>query len=140
MDNLEEKVANLEDRINLLEKAILKKESNLHSTNKETQKKQSIREFLSCKDLDGDTQKTLAIAYFFEVSEKKGSFNADDLKSGFADAKFKAPSNINDRVNQNIKLGYIMDADEKKDSKKSWVLTDTGEKEVENNLNKENEQ
>ena len=33
-----------------------------------------------------------------------------------------------------------MEDEEKKDGKKAWVLTDSGEKEIENNLNKNNEQ
>ena len=46
------------------------------------------------------------------------------------------PANINDAVNKNIEKGYIMDA-KKKDSKKAWTLTATGERFVENDLKEE---
>lgn len=136
--DLEKRVSTLEEKVQLFEQLLQNKKNILDSKN--GQKKQSIREFLSDKDLSNDTQRTLAIAYFFEVLEKKGSFNVDDLKKGFNSAKFKTPSNINDRVNQNLKSGFIMEDEEKKDGKKAWVLTDSGEKEIENNLNKNNEQ
>ena len=138
MTDLEQKISSLEERVSKLEK-IISEPSPTAKTTGHT-KQQSIREFLSSKELDGDTKKTLVIAYFYEVNQNNGPFNTDDIKAGFSSAKFKTPTNINDRVNQNIKLGFIMEHEEKKDGKKAWVLTDSGEKEIENNLNKNNEQ
>ncbi len=137
MTDLEQKINNLEERVSKLEQVI---KVSVVSTATKNSKPLSVREFLSSKELDSDTQKTLAIAYFYEVRQGNGSFNTDDIKNGFRTAKLKLPSNINDRINQNIKSNYMMDADEKKDGKKAWVLTDTGEKEIENNIiHKKNE-
>ena len=55
----------------------------------------------------------------------------------FRSAKEKPPKNINDVINKNINPGkFIMDAASKKDDKKAWVLTSTGEKHVEEELKK----
>ncbi len=134
MKDLERRVKDLEARVLSLENFPVEDEGVAKKN-----KKQSIREFLADRDLEGDTKKTLAISYFFELVENNGFFNTDDLKSSFKKAKYTIPTNINDRINMNLKQGFIMENDEKKDGKKTWVLTDTGEKEVETNLGKKNE-
>jgi len=97
-------------------------------------KRSSAKEFLMTKELKTDTQKTLALAYYLEYIEGMGSFNAVDLEAVFRAAKEKLPKNINDVVNKNIARGLLMEAEERKDTKKAWVLTATGEKYVEEKL------
>lgn len=131
---------NLEQRISLLEERLNKIESKLLDTGTEssgqlmTIKKMSIKEFLMTKTLDDDVKRTLAISYFIEHVENTKPFNADDLKKAFRLAKIKLPSNINDKINMNIRAGRIMEAEEKKESKKAWELTATGEVFVEKEL------
>jgi hypothetical protein len=43
---------------------------------------------------------------------------------------------MNDAVNKNIGRGFFMEAAEKKDSKKAWQLTATGERFVETEMRK----
>jgi len=93
-------------------------------------KKISIKEFMLSKSPIDDIQKTLSIGYYLEKYANYPSFNAKDLETGFGDAKESSPSNINDKVNQNISHGYMMKSREKKDKRKAWVLTNTGEKYV----------
>ena len=85
-------------------------------------------------ELKSEAQKTLALGYYLEHVEGVSSFNIDDLVSVLQAAKEKRPKNINDMVNKNIGRGLFMEAAEKKDSKKAWVLTFTGEKYVEKEL------
>ena len=97
-------------------------------------KKLSVKEFLLTKKPNDDVQRTIVIGYYLEHFESMGSFNIRDLADGFRSAKEPLPSNINDKVNSNIGKGYMMEAKEKKDKLKAWVLTNSGEKFVEEGL------
>ena len=79
--------------------------------------------------------KTIALAYYLEHIEQANSFNANDVANTFQAARENAPANLNDMINKNIGKGYLMESREQKDGKKAWVLTATGEKFVENDLN-----
>lgn len=97
-------------------------------------KKLSVKEFLLAKKPTDDVQRTLVIGYYLEHFESMDSFNIRDLASGFRSAKEPPPININDKVNSNIDKEYMMKAKEKKDKLKAWVLTNSGEKFVEEGL------
>lgn len=90
----------------------------------------SLREFMAEKNPTNDVQRTLVIGFFLEHQKKMTSFNIDDMEREFRGAKLIPPQNINDKINMALRRGFIMEAIEKKSGKKSWVLTDTGEKEV----------
>ncbi|MBI5654391.1 hypothetical protein HZC53_01925 [Candidatus Uhrbacteria bacterium] len=125
--DLERRVALLEERLAKFEEAALKP----FIVQPSETKKISIKEFIMTKKLDDDVKRTLAIAYFIENIENIKPFNADDLKKAFRSAKMQTPTNINDKINMNIRAGRIMEVDEKKESKKAWELTATGESFVE---------
>jgi len=95
-------------------------------------KKTSLREFIIAKKPTDDVKKTLAIGYFLEKTESMSSFNISDLEAAFERAKEKKPTNMNDKVNMNIRNGHLEEASEKKDSRKAWYLTNSGEQFVEN--------
>jgi len=97
-------------------------------------KKLSLKEFILTKKPGDDVQKTLVIGYYLEHFESMDRFKARDLADGFRSAKEPPPTNINDKVNLNIGKGYMMEAKEKKDKFKAWVLTNSGEKFVEEGL------
>ncbi|MGN6117029.1 MAG: hypothetical protein ACTHN2_16065 [Nitrobacter sp.] len=97
-------------------------------------KKQSAKEFLLSKKISTETQKVVALAYFLEKQERLDSFNVPDLEAAFRAAREKLPKNMNDAVNKNVARGFLMEAEQKKDSKKSWQLTSTGERFVEQDM------
>lgn len=133
----EQRVEELEQRVAKLET----RSSPAHSNGllNPKQKKMSPQEFLATKDAHTEVKKVLVFGYYLEHVEGFESFNAADLVSVFRSAKEKPPKNINDVINKNINPGkFIMDAAEKKDDKKAWVLTSTGEKHVEEELKKSN--
>ena len=134
---IEQKVEDLERRVAKLEtESSLTHLDNLPNPKK---KKMSPQEFLATKDAHTEVKKVLVFGYYLEHVEGLKSFNAADLISIFRSAKEKPPKNINDVVNKNINPGkFIMDAAEKKDDKKAWVLTSTGEKYIEEKLEKPN--
>lgn len=98
------------------------------------QKKVSIKEFLLSNNLKDDVQKTLAIGYYLESYEDFSCFNIRDLEDSFKKSREPVPKNLNDKVNKNIKKGHMMEAKEKKDNRKAWVLTNSGETFVDNNF------
>lgn len=100
-------------------------------------RKTSIKEFLLEHRPEDDVQRTLAIGYFLETSEGMSSFNKADLEKGYRLAKEQLPSNINDKVNMSIKNGHLMEAEEKKESMKAWVVTSTGEQYIQSKFVKE---
>lgn len=90
-------------------------------------KKLSVKEFILSKKPKSEIQKTLAIGFYLEKYEGLPSFNVKDLEDWYRAAKEPLPKNMNDTVNKNIAKGHIMDAKEKKDNKRAWILTNSGE-------------
>ncbi len=134
-NDIENRISSLEKRVEELEG---KASAGDHTTpSGEAAKKMSIKEFLKTKNVDDDVKRTLVIAYFLEHIEGYSAVNTDDLKKAFALAKCPIPSNVNDKVNMNIKNAHMMECAEKKDNKKAWVLTATGEQFTEIDLNQE---
>lgn len=97
----------------------------------ETGKKMSVAEFLKSKNPKGHDDKILVFGYFVEKVERSSSFNVDDIKRCYLQAKTPVTKNIPTYTALLTKKSYIMDASEKKDNKKAWVLTTSGENYVE---------
>jgi hypothetical protein len=95
-----------------------------------SKKKLSIKEFIISRAPSNGVQMTLAIAYYLENHEGISPFNAADIEKGFRSARETVPTNINDTVNQCVRKGHFMEEKEKKDSKKTWVVTRSGEEAV----------
>ena len=131
---IEQRLSELEERVTKLEAVVSSPYT--ERRNPTSQKKISAKEFLMTKELRSELQKTLALAYYLEHIKNMSSFNINDLTAAFQAAKEKRPQNVSDTVGKNVARGMLMEAAEKKDSKKAWVLTATGEKHVEEELNK----
>lgn len=97
----------------------------------EASKKMSLAEFVKTKKPKGHDDKILVFGYFIEKIEGVSSFNVDDIKKCYRDAKIPPTKNIPTYTALLTKDGYVMDAGEKKDNKKAWVLTKSGEDYVE---------
>ena len=132
-DNTKEKIVELEVRIKKLEDTLFSADGVKTSAGG---KKMSANEFLRTKEIDTGTQKVLVLGYYLEKTEGMPSFNATDIEAIFRSAKEKLPANINDLVNSNVKRAFMDEAKEKKDGKKAWYLTSTGENYVEQELKK----
>ena len=117
----------LEERVEKLEKYFVNTDTSAIARTR----KQSAKEFLLTKSPKSEVQKVLALGYFLEHQEGVEFFNVSDLEATFRSAKEKLPKNLNDAVNKNIARGFMMEAKEKKDSKKAWHLTSTGERFIE---------
>jgi len=124
---IRKKLEEHEERISKLEK--------LFQTKPEKVKKElSLREFLLSKNPKSEMERTLAVAYYLENYEDFTSFNVKDLENGFRRAKEKIPGNINYEVIRNSQKGYLEEAGEKKDNRKAWYLTNSGEEYVDSDF------
>ena len=132
-DIIKDLMKTLEDH----EKRILSLEGAAAEKTSVERKKLSIKEFLLTKMPRDDVQKTLVVGYYLEHFEGMNAFNRKDLAEGFRAAKEPAPGNINDKVNSNIRKGYMMQEKEEKDNLTAWVLTNSGEKFVEGGLSED---
>lgn len=126
----------LQQQINNLDKRIKALEGIVGSTSQgeaagQQKKKLSLKEFLLTKKPSDDVKRTLGIGYFLENFESFTSFNTDDLLDAYEKAKEKKPLNINDKVNMNIRNGHMAESAVKKDNKKAWYITNSGESFVE---------
>jgi len=125
----------LEARLAALEQRFSRLEARLSSPAPvgpgKIQKELSIKEFILERRPTNDVERTLAIGYFLERFTGATSFNVDDLARQFEHAKEPTPDNINHKVFLNVKKGHMAEAREKKDSKKAWMLTNSGESFVE---------
>jgi hypothetical protein len=130
-DAIHETLLKHEARISALERLL---RGNGDSSPVLSSKKQSAKEFLMSKDIRTEAQKVLALAYYLERAEGLASFNVPDLEIVFRAAREKLPKNMNDTVNKNVARGFIMEAAEKKNAKKAWQLTATGERFVEQEM------
>lgn len=135
--SMDEYIQKIEEQLKLLEERVIALESRLRTTSPISlpvpiPKKKSTKEFLISKNLSSAIEKTLALAYFLEFIEQVTPISIDDLSSAFQSARENKPANLNDMVNKNISKGLLMESKEKKNGKKAWVLTATGEKFIEN--------
>jgi hypothetical protein len=134
---VDEEIAKIMSKLEEHEKRISIMEKVFQTSPEAVKKRISIKEFILSKKAKGDVQRTLSIGYYLEKYEAFSSFDVRDLEKGFRDAKEKVPNNINLCVIANIKKGHMMEAKEKKDRLKAWVLTNSGEEHVESGLKKE---
>lgn len=130
--DIQQQIDGLKERIIKLEKAL--SVSGQTPPVQPQVKKQSLKEFLLEKNPSDDVKRTLAIAYFSEKNDGYTSVNITELLDSYEKSKEKKPKNINDKVNMNIRNGHMAEASEKKDNKKAWYVTNSGEKFVENNF------
>lgn len=130
---LEQRLSDLEARVAMLENVAPSLDVARRAS---VQKEMSAKEFLLTKTYKSDVEKTLLLAYYLEHMKGMLSFNINDVVGVFLSAKEKKPTNPSDAVAKNAARGFLMDASEKKDGKKAWTLTSTGEKYAEEQLTK----
>ena len=92
----------------------------------------SLVEFIKAKgNPSRHTDIAIVFSYWLQKKEKMSSYNVDDIEKRYIEARITKPKNIGDVMNRVQGKGYIMPASKKKDEKKAWVITRTGEEYVE---------
>jgi hypothetical protein len=91
----------------------------------------SLAEFIKSKGSPSEhTDIEVLCAYWLLKKENMISYNVADIQNCYDEARIAKPANINGIMNRIQESGYIMAVKEKKDGKKAWVITGTGEKYV----------
>lgn len=126
MGELEQKIAELEERVSKLEFVLSEKPETL-------KKNLSLREFFMSVNPQKDIQKSATICYYLEKYQGLTSMNILDLEKGYREAKETIPKdNLGYKFFMMVKKGWLMEAEDKKDNMKAYVLTNTGISEIEN--------
>jgi len=92
----------------------------------EVRKKQSLAELFKVKNPKSHGDKMLLFGYYLEKFEGQSSFNLDDIEKCYFKIRTPKTKNFGPYLAQLIRESYLMDAEEKKDNKKAWKLTQTG--------------
>jgi predicted transcriptional regulator len=91
-------------------------------------KLKSIKEFIIETKPNNSTEIVVIFGYYIENILKETSFTTKEISKMFITAKIKKPKNISDTITNAMKNGLIMEVDNKKNKKKAYTLTQTGEK------------
>lgn len=91
----------------------------------------TLVEFTRIKNPSQYTDRIVIFAYWLFKKEKMSSYNSSDIENCYNETRITKPANISDMMNKIQGQGLITPVKEEKDGKKAWVITDTGEKYVE---------
>jgi hypothetical protein len=127
LDAILESIKNLEVRVSRIEANGAASSRDEKTAPRTMAKKLSIKEFLLQHQPATDIQRTLAIGYFLENHTGLACFTRAELEKGYRDAKEPLPSNISVNIAHCIKHGHMMDGEEKKNNKATYVITRSGE-------------
>ena len=119
-------IRDLEGRIAKLEQYLQQRGSEVDDTTR-TSKKLSLRELMRIAKPPTNVEKVLLVGYYLEQHEGLRCFNATDVEQALSTAKEQGLSNSLAFISQNIKNGNIMETKEKKDNRKAYTLTASGE-------------
>ena len=114
-------IADLEARIRKLEAA-------LEGKGDMPPKRVSLKEFVISKGPGNDVQRVLTIGYYLEKYDGLDSFNVEDLRKGFRAAAEAVPGNLSEAIRKNVAKGHLMPAGQQKAGSRALILTNTGEK------------
>lgn len=92
--------------------------------------KMQINEILASKDLKSHMDRVEAIAWYF-LRQGEDSVNSNNIFDAYAKARMQKPKNLTDVINQSAKRGHLIDSPEKKDERKAWCITRSGESYIE---------
>lgn len=135
---MSEEIEELRERLNEHEERISSLESLIEDEGPEAvrEKPLSLPEFKQDYSPSIHREKAVMIGYFLEKHRGKENFLVSDTKDGFKKCKYKLPANLSDVLSDASKQGHLMEVGEE-GGKKLWMLTETGENFVEEELRDE---
>lgn len=90
-----------------------------------------INEFLAPLEAKGQTEQMVGIAYYFHHYREE-SVTTSDFVESFKKSRMSPPANPSVPIGSCVKKGFLVTTE--KDNKKSWRITPSGEKYVEQQL------
>jgi DNA-binding PadR family transcriptional regulator len=92
----------------------------------------SMVEFIKAKgNPSKHTDRAVLFAYWLFKKEDMSSYNIADIDNCYDQTRIPKPANTSDIMNKIQAQGFVAAVKEEKDGKKAWVITQTGEKYVE---------
>lgn len=133
LDDIRERLEGLERKAKEHEKRISSLESTRTESETTLEKPLSLPEFLRGKDLNYHKDKFLHIGYYLERYQDRDAFTTSDVEDGYSTCIFEKAANPSDIIAKAAAEGLFMEKGEEKGVKK-WVLTETGERIVEEGI------
>ncbi len=93
-----------------------------------------VSEFLAQTNIRTHVDRVVAILYYYRRRGEE-SMTITEFEEAYSSIRVKPPRNFSDLLAQCIRKGYVVEAENKKDGKKAWQITDTiGERYVREEL------
>lgn len=92
-----------------------------------------LSEFLAGKNITTHVGRIAAILYY-QYHKGIELTTVAELEEAYSTARVRPPRNFSDLLSNCIRRGYVVQAKDKKDGKKAWQITPTGEKFVEEEI------
>lgn len=134
LEEIKERIQNHENRLTRLEGIVNELRAAKESSIIFPKKKMSFSELLLTKKPQTDKQKVLLAGFYLEKEEGASRFTKEDLERVFKQSKQKPPSNFYREITGNVREGYMIEMEEKKDDIKTWSLTERGIRTVESDF------
>jgi len=117
----------------LIKEPLVVSEGEMKSKIKTVSLPSQVSEFLAQKNIISHTDRVVAVLYYYYHSGNT-LMTIAEFENTYSSIRIKQPRNFSDVLAQCIRKGYVVEASNKKDDKKAWQITPTGEKFVEEEL------
>lgn len=94
----------------------------------------TVSEFLALAQPGSQPETAVCVAYYMWHSGDRGGMTVEELMAAYAQRRAKRPRNVSDALAKAARKGHIVDAPDRKNGKKAWVITQAGEAYVEGRL------
>lgn len=94
----------------------------------------TVSEFLALAEPANHPETAVCVAYYMWRSGDPGGMTVEELLAAYAQRRAKKPRNPSDALAKAARKGHLIEASERKNGKKAWVITQAGEVYVEARL------
>jgi len=87
----------------------------------------TVSEFLALTEPRSQPETAVCVAYYMWHSGDPGGMTLEELLTAYTQRRAKKPRNASDVLAKAARRGHIIEASERKNGKKTWVITQAGE-------------
>ena len=117
----------------LLHESFISAELNVAPKVKQADLPTQVSEFLAQKNVKSHIDRIIIILFHRHYKGHKLTTIAE-LEESYSSARVKTPRNFSDVLADCVRKGYVVEANDKKEGRKAWHITPTGERFVEEEL------
>lgn len=92
-----------------------------------------LSEFLAQVKIKSETDRLTSILYYY-LHDDQVSSTREKILEAYAATRIRRPKNLSDVIARCIRKGHIIESFQMKDGQKTWQITDTGKKYIEEQL------